>query len=78
MDPILRQKIYDKLLTYLNREPSENEIINGQNDANLMHWIAQDDVAAQNDLITAIGIGAGLDVASLKSQISIKSNAIIQ
>lgn len=45
MDPILKQKITDRLRLYLNREPSENEIINGQNDSNLMQWIGHNDVA---------------------------------
>ncbi len=69
MDDTLRQKITDKLRTYLNREPLENEIINGQNDANLMHWIAQDDAAAQNNLISAIATAANVDIATIKASL---------
>lgn len=47
MDPILKQKITDKLTAFLNREPTENEIINGQTDAHLMQWISQDDALIQ-------------------------------
>lgn len=43
MEPILKQKITDKLRAYLNREPTEQEIMNGNTDANVMHWIAKDD-----------------------------------
>lgn len=43
MDDILRKKIADKLRNYLNREPSESEIINGQNDTILMGWLRDDD-----------------------------------
>lgn len=47
MDDILKQKITDKLRAYLNREPTEAEIINGQSDSILMGWIRDDD---HNDL----------------------------
>lgn len=56
MDPVLKQKIHDKLLGYLNREPSDDEVINGQNDANLMHWIAQDDTAALKVSVDTLSI----------------------
>ena len=46
MDATLKAKITAKLTAYLNRAPQEHEIINGQNDSTLMHWIAQDDAAA--------------------------------
>jgi hypothetical protein len=36
MDEILRQNITDELRKFLNREPSEKEIMNGQNDINIM------------------------------------------
>lgn len=47
MDPILKNKITNKLRAFLNREPTESEIINGQTDSNLMGWIVQEDVEAQ-------------------------------
>lgn len=51
MDPTLRQKIYNKLKKFLNREPTENEIINGQTDSTLMGWIHNDDLnSAQVDI----------------------------
>lgn len=68
MDEVLRQKITDKLTTFLNRAPSESEIINGQTDSTLMQWIAQDDAAAQNDLIASIAESAGLNVETLKAK----------
>lgn len=40
MTPALHEKIRKVLATYLNREPSENEIINGQTDAQVMHWVS--------------------------------------
>jgi len=43
MDTILRQKIINKLTSFLNREPTEDEIVNGQSDTNLMGWIRDDD-----------------------------------
>ncbi len=54
MDPILRQKITDRLTKFLNRVPKEHEIVNGQNDATLMGWIANDDAAAQTTTLDAI------------------------
>jgi len=56
MTPELRAKIIAKLTTYLGRIPHENEIINGQTDSNLMHWIVQDDVAIQKADIDALKI----------------------
>lgn len=62
MDTILKQKITDKLRAYLKREPSDAEVINGQTDANLMHWIAQDDVLIQQQQIDALGVAAHIDL----------------
>jgi hypothetical protein len=45
MDETLKTKIRNKLRKFLNREPSEDEIINGQTDVNLMTWIQNDDLA---------------------------------
>ncbi len=70
MTPELKQKITDKLRGYLNREPSNDEVINGQNDANLMHWIVQDDIATQNsaiEAVTNIANATSLDVQTLKA-----------
>ena len=67
MDPILRQKITDRLTKFLNRAPKENEIVNGQNDATLMHWIAQDDAAAQ----TTQANQNKADIAALKAKVKI-------
>lgn len=39
MDIDTRQKIHDELVTMLNREPSEQEIMNGQTDINIMHKV---------------------------------------
>ena len=36
MDPILKQSIKDELTAFLNRAPSEDEIINAQTDPNIM------------------------------------------
>ena len=36
MDNETRQNITDELRKFLNREPSEKEIMNGQNDINIM------------------------------------------
>lgn len=46
MDPVLHEKIRLKLLWYLNRKPTEQEIVNGQTDATLMQWIVQDEINA--------------------------------
>lgn len=73
MDDTTRTKITSKLRAYLNREPSEAEVMNGQSDSNLMHWIAQDDAKVQNDLIAQVAETAGVDIASLIA----KSNDII-
>ncbi len=68
MDEILRQKITDKLRGYLNREPSEGEIINGQNDANLMHWISQDDAADQAAKVDALAQASNVDISNVSSK----------
>jgi hypothetical protein len=47
MDPILKEKIRQKLAGYLNREPSEAEIANGQTDVNIRGWIQSDDIKEQ-------------------------------
>ncbi|MBP9771462.1 MAG: hypothetical protein KBD16_00845 [Candidatus Pacebacteria bacterium] len=47
MDPTLKDKITDKLRAFLNREPTESEVINGQTDSNLMGWIVKEDIEAQ-------------------------------
>ena len=39
MTPELHEKIRQVLANYLNREPSESEIINAQNDPQVMHWV---------------------------------------
>lgn len=39
MDTNTRQKITDELRLYLNREPTEKEIMNGQTDINIMHKV---------------------------------------
>lgn len=43
MDQITRQKIIDELTTYLNRLPSENEIMNCQTDLHIMGRIRKND-----------------------------------
>ncbi len=67
MDDILKAKITAKLTAYLNRAPSDDEIINGQNDANLMHWIAQDDAADQKAQIDAISIATNVDISQVSA-----------
>ena len=47
MDPILRQNIIDELRKFLKREPSEREIMNGQNDVNIMSKILQEKINKQ-------------------------------
>lgn len=71
MDNLLRQKIIAKLTSYLNREPSDNEVINAQTDANIMHWIAQDDTAEQRTLIDAVALAANVDVSAVKASLNI-------
>lgn len=39
MDTNTRQKITDELRLFLNREPTEKEIMNGQTDINIMHKV---------------------------------------
>ena len=39
MNEILRQNIIEELIKFLNREPSEKEIMNGVNDINIMNKI---------------------------------------
>lgn len=65
MDPLLKQKITDKLRAYLNREPLEHEIINGQNDSTLMHWIAQDDTKANAEAIATLKINTEISINSI-------------
>ncbi len=70
MSPELRTKIIEKLTTYLGRIPHENEIINGQNDSNLMHWITQDTITEQKNLLEAVATGANLDLTAIKASLS--------
>lgn len=63
MDQDTRQKITDQLRTLLNREPTNNEIINGQTDTYIMAKVADqktresidqvsEDLSAQVDAIS--------------------------
>jgi hypothetical protein len=54
MTPELHTKIRDKLFKYLSREPSENEIQNGQTDDRLMGWIQEDDLKALKEENTTL------------------------
>jgi uncharacterized protein YjgD (DUF1641 family) len=51
MTPETKQKITDKLKTFLNREPTEAEIINSQNDIRLMSWIRDDEIKEKDKRI---------------------------
>ncbi len=68
MDDTLRQKITEKLRTFLNREPSEAEVINGQTDANIMHWIARDDAADQKAQVEAIALASNVDISQVSAK----------
>lgn len=66
MNKDLHIQIHDELLVFLNREPSENEIQNGQTDVNIMSKVKDkqqteekaamqtiiDDLSAQVDTLT--------------------------
>ena len=56
MDPDLKLKITNRLRIFLNRDPSEREIINGQNDSTLRAWIAEDDAHEQNALTEILAV----------------------
>ena len=58
MDPTLKAKIIARLTTYLNRAPFDHEVINGQNDATLMQWIAKDDITANATAIASLQLKA--------------------
>jgi hypothetical protein len=79
MDQTLHDKIQVKLQAYLNRDPTEDEISNGQTDIHVMQWIAQDDAATQNDLIASVAQSAGIDVAVLKAQsLQVSSKSVVK
>lgn len=44
MDKSKKDKIRDKLSILLNREPTENEIINAQNDQIIINQILEDEI----------------------------------
>lgn len=44
MTPELKNKIADKLVKFLNREPSDNEILNAEKDANIREQIRNDEL----------------------------------
>lgn len=48
---ITEQKIKIKLQKFLNREPTENEIKNGEKDYNIIQQIIIDELAEQNKMI---------------------------
>lgn len=44
MDNILKNKIKDKLTKFLNRQPSENEVLNAEKDTNIREQIRNDEM----------------------------------
>ncbi len=66
MDPDLKLKITNRLRIFLNRDPSEREIINGQNDSTLRAWIAEDDAHEQNALTEILATTKDVDFETAK------------
>lgn len=44
MDNLLKNKIKDKLIKFLNREPSNDEIFNAEKDTNIREQIRNDEM----------------------------------
>lgn len=49
MNPILKQNIIDELTKFLNRPPTEGEIMNGQTDSVIMGKIRDKEIAKKED-----------------------------
>lgn len=65
MDDILRQKIITKLTIYLNRPPTEIEIMNGETDTILMGWIRDDNAAAISQKVDIIAQATKVDISNI-------------
>ena len=64
MDTILKNKIKDKLSKFLNRQPSDDEIINAQNDIVIMGKIRDDEY----DTLKAENTSLKIEIDKLKTK----------
>lgn len=64
MNEELRLRIIGRLTKFLNRPPTESEIMNGQSDSNLMSWIQSDVQNETKSDIQAIAVKTNVDLPS--------------